>query len=207
MSYGILKSVTNTGSDADLLIKFSTPLSVISNQPAFASDSMSLRRVVSGQQVQRWEIEANLSPSNDSADFLVHSVDKGYSGIVHIRMPQVFRPASQKTPVVALTASAAAVGATTINATGFGTGQNMAKGEFISFGSSPKVYLVTISGTEGSGVGIYPPLVSAVTGGTTINIGDRVTMYARYDTNTQLGIRYSDGIMSDPGSVKFIEAL
>jgi len=113
-----------------------------------------------------------------------------------------------KTPVVPLTTSGALLqGATTLNIAGLSGGQNMAKGEFISFGSFSKVYLVTIPGSVGSGVGIFPPLVDDIPSGTTVNIGDSVTLRAYYDTNVQLGIRYSDGVLSDPGTVRFIEAL
>jgi len=34
-----------------------------------------------------------------------------------------------------------------------------------------------------------------------------VRMSVRYELDTALGITYVDGIMSDPGSVKLIEAL
>ena len=71
MLYGILKDSTNTGLDSQLQCIFNAPLSVISNQPAYVQDMMSLKRVVGSQNVQRWEIEANIQPTNDSANFLV----------------------------------------------------------------------------------------------------------------------------------------
>jgi hypothetical protein len=209
MAYGILSSSTNTGRDSELITRFSTPLSVISNQPAFVSDAASLRRVVSSQNVQRWEIETNLEPTNDSSKFLVHNVRNGYNNIIYIRMPQVYRPASQRLPTtLTLTLSAgAAAGASVINIAGLGS-REMVAGEFITIGTTDKkVYLVTDAGSSGTGVGIFPPLNSAKSSGNAVNYGSKVTMQARYDPTMSLGIKYSDGILSDPGSIKLVEAV
>lgn len=207
--YGILHSVTNTGLDSEIRVPFSTPLAVNSNQPVFTSDTASLRRIVVSQRVQRWEIEAAMVPTNNSAEFLVHSVLNGYSEVFYVRMPQVYRDASLKTPAgrtLTLTSSAA-INATTVNISGLSAGEEMALGEFITFSGDTKVYIVTHTGSNGSGVGIFPALRAGRTSGTGIKYGDKVTMQGRYDSNTQLGIKYIDGVLSDPGTVKIIEAI
>ena len=208
MKYGILKSSTNTGADSELSSVFAAPLSIVSNQPAFVSDTASLRRVVSTQGVQRWEIEAALVPTNDSANYLAHSVLNGYNQVIYVRMPQVYRPARlmlNEIYSLRLTANAA-VGSTTISMDGMGADQ-IPLGEFINIGNDPKVYVVTNSGINGVGVQIHPPLLSAKVINDTVKFGTKVTMRARYDLNTQLGIAFTDGILADPGSVKLIEAI
>jgi hypothetical protein len=206
--YGILRTSTNTGSDAEILIQFVAPLTVISNQPVFASDALSLRRVVSSQSVQRWEIEANLMPSNDSASFLAHSVLKGYSAVFQLRMPQVYRPAALKTPTggTIQVSGGLAAGATNMNVVGLGGGE-VAIGEFFQFTGINKVFLVTDGGTAGVGVGFYPPVPESVSTLTTLIFGDKVTCHVRYDTDNILGITYTDGIVSDPGRARFIEVI
>jgi hypothetical protein len=89
MLYGILKTATNTGADNELHSVFSAPLTITSNQPSYIQDSMNLKRFASSQGIQRWELEANIAPSNNSSNFLVHSVLNGSNTVIYVRMPQV----------------------------------------------------------------------------------------------------------------------
>jgi hypothetical protein len=195
MKYGILSSQINTGLDSELECVFVAPLSIISNQPAYVQDMLNLRRSASSQNVQRWEIESNIEPTNNSANALVHSVMNGYDNVFYVRMPQVYG--------IALTASGsvrdtAIVGADTISLNGAGC----KKGEFIQFTGDNKVYLVV---EGGSTIKIHPPLLRQATAGTLLITGGKVTMRARYDSDVRLGITYVDGILSDPGSIKLVE--
>lgn len=203
--YGVLKSSTNTGLDSELQYIFATPLSIKSNQPAFISDTMSLKRKVNSQKVQRWEISAEIVPTNDSPNFLVHSVVNGYTDIFYIRMPQVYSPNKLPQNLDLRMSATKLAGTNSINLTGAGTID--LTGQFISFSGNSKVYLIVSKGVNGVGVGITPPLLSNIATTTIILSGDNVTMRARYDEDTQLGITYVDGIMSSPGTINFIEAL
>jgi hypothetical protein len=255
--YGILSSATNTGLDTEIECVFSTPLSIVSNQPAYVQDSMNLKRKASSQNVQRWEIEANLAPSVGDPKAMVHALLNGYDSIIYVRMPQLYGLKLTQTAgstvnagsfvvgraytiAVAGTTSFTAIGAanntvgTSFVATGVGSGTGSATannivvaanvaanlntvnatgvdklviGEFIRFSSDSKVYLVVASGSGGSNIKIKPPLRNALTSGATITVGNSVTMQARYDSTVSLGISYTDGVMSDPGSVKLVEAL
>jgi hypothetical protein len=207
--YGILRSSTNTGVDSELLAVFAAPLTVISNQPAFVSDAVSLGRVVTSQGVQRWEVEANLSPTSDPAAIMAHNVSNGYASKFYIRMPQPYRGAASKSPVgvTIQTSGGLSAGATNMNLIIGGGGGEIAIGEFFQFTGHNKVHVVTNTGTAGTAVGFYPPCRASVTTGTSVIFGDRVTMHARYDTNTSLGIKYVDGVQTDPGSFRFIEEL
>jgi hypothetical protein len=205
--YGILHSNVNTGHPSELKIGFVAPLTIQSNQPAIVTDSLSLRRRVSYQKVQRWEITTNLDPENTTANYLVHSVRNGYTEIFYIRMPQVFRFYNNMPKNLSLVlASSAQAGDTSINISGLGLNE-MNEGEFINLYGDSKVYLVVKAGSGGAGVEIYPPLMSSKAAGLPILYGDTVTMAARYNSDVILGIKYTDGVLSDPGSVKLIEAL
>jgi hypothetical protein len=201
MIYGILKNSTNTGLDSEIASVFIVPLRVTSNQPDYVQDAINLKRKASSQNVQRWEIEASIAQVLGDPTMLVHGVLNGHHQVFPIRMPQV---ALLKTTTNTVTLAADIVaGCTTLNIVG---ADSLVAGEFFNLGSDPKVYLVTDGGSGGAGVMFEPRLRKNALAGTAFTLG-AVTMQARYDTNTQLGILYNDGILSDPGSITFVEDL
>jgi hypothetical protein len=186
-------------------VKFVAPISIVSNQPAFATDSISLKRHTASQNAQRWEITTNLMPSNGDADFLVHSVVNGHDTVFQIEMPQVFRRARATTATSAVVSETVAAGAKVVQTS---TNGDIAKGEFVQFENHSKVYLLRVAAFPGdTTLSISPELRSAVPEGTRVLFGKDVRMNVTYELDTALGITYVDGIMSDPGSVKLIEAL
>lgn len=206
--YGILKSSTNTGSDNELLCHFVAPLSVISNDPSFNADTLSLRSLSVSQGVQRWEITANINPENNSGNFFLHNIRNGKSNPFYVRMPQVYRPDSAKTPKnrTILTDGVISSGATTFNVDGL-SGANLAEGEFVAFSGHDKVYLIIDSGTNGVGVQVYPAIVDNIADNTQLLYGEQVSLKVKYSPDLIMGIKYVDGILSDPGSITLIEKL
>lgn len=194
----------------NLIIKFVAPISVKSNQPVFVSDTLALRRQTVSHNAQRWEIQAQLEPSNSSADFLVHSVVNGYNTTITIRMPQVYRlqKDDETTATSCVTTGVAAVNSSLVPVSILKGTDNaiLKKGEFIQFTGHDKVYLVTEDAVTGN-VKIFPALRAQVNSDTAVLFGENVKLRAKYDTDTMLGITYKDGILSDPGSITFIEAL
>jgi len=190
------------------IIRFAAPMSINSNQPVFISDSINLKRYTASMGVQRWEIETNVEPSSSSADYLIHSVSNGYSEIFNIEMPQFYRSSGYTTGTILASATAGTyyirVGSVT----------NIAKGDFVSFANYNKVYLVTAISTLGGNASypgvyaltVFPRIMSEVSNGI-LNYGNNVIMKARYDTDSMIGIKYTDGILSDPGTIKLVEAL
>ena len=202
MAAGILKSITNTGSDAELASVFIAPLAVVNNAPSFAQDSMNLRRRASSQGVQRWEITANLAPTSGDASFLLHSVQYGHYGVFYARMPQVSRMKCS-TGNIQVDGSYLP-GDDTFNFTGT---SKLIPGEFINIGEDPKVYIVTDSGNGGIGAKVFPPFRTSIPDNAVLKTDKNVTMSVRFNTDVQLGISYSDGVLSDPGTISLIEAL
>lgn len=196
--------------NGEVISKFVTPMSVTSNQPVFVADTLSLARQVVSREVQRWEITTNLEPSNKSPDLLIHSVINGYNNVFDILMPQVYKPnfIDNRTRVIKpLEAKAAGVNTFSTSATAISS--RLSKGEFINFANHNKVYLVTNIVTEGTVdyITIFPKLINSIPSSTSIKYGNSVILKARYDTGTMLGITYVDGVLSDMGTVTFIEAL
>jgi hypothetical protein len=198
--YGILKSAVNTGLDSELQCAFSTPLSVISNQPSYVQDMMSLKRKTNSQNVQRWEIEANLEPTNDSANHLVHSVVNGHNTPISVRMPQVYGISSTAHLPSQVVGTVNQGSDTLVLAGGLPI-----VGEFIQFTGDTKVYLTIESSVDT--IRVLPQLRQTVPDTTLLIKGANVTLRAYYDATVRLGITYIDGVLSDPGSVTLIEAL
>jgi hypothetical protein len=203
--YGLLINETNTGADSEILVPFSAPLSIISNQPAFASDTLNLKRKIKSQNVQRWEIETNLVPTNNSTALMIHNVINGVANIFNIRMPQIFGkyklPAGLPLSTVGFTSKLSS----SVMLTGHGA-NILPIGDFITFDGHNKVYLIT-KDLGANIVEISPPLLTDIFADTSVSYGDSVTMKARYDSSTILGIKFVDGVLADNGSTVFLEAL
>ena len=126
-----------------LITRFVAPMEVRSNQPVFVSDTISLKRQVVSQGVQRWEITTNVEPSNYSADLLIHSVTNGYDQVIDIRMPQVFRRNGVRSTGDGYTrcASFAVAGAGTVSLTD-NADSTIYKGEFIKFANRYPIFFI-----------------------------------------------------------------
>lgn len=184
-----------------------TPMSVISNRPVFASDTLSLKRRTGTQGgVQRWEIQTNVEPLVGSADLMVNMIVAGDSGIVEVEMPQLYRR-SGGTNITAMVPTVAAVrGANSVQVTL--TGTRVSKGEFIRFSNHTKVYMVTADRVGSGPLGLFPALTADIATTDSIFFGNtNVIMKARYDSSTVKGMIYTDGILQDPGQITLIEAI
>jgi hypothetical protein len=188
------------------------PLSVVSNAPKFASDTLSLKRKMAAQgSIQRWEISTRLEPAVGDASLMVHMIINDSDQIFDVEMPQVYRPSNASNGTNApsnLSASnSPAIGSSSVTVTN-NSGTRVAAGEFITFANHTKVYMVTALRTGNGSMTFYPPLMADVPSGTVINTGPvNVVMKARYDLDVVKGMIYTDGILQDMGTVRLIEAL
>jgi hypothetical protein len=190
-----------------IIARFVAPMTIISNQPVFVSDSISLKRQTRTQKTQRWEISTSIEPSNNSADLLMNAVLSNYSSIVAIQMPQIFRIYGGGT-----TSTSAIQVDGNINA-GFSflniknNNGFLPKGEFIQFSNHDKIYILKKS-IQGNGqIEFFPELKVPLINNTFIKYGKNVILKARYDTDSLTGITYTDGVLADIGTVNFVEAI
>lgn len=192
-------------SNGVLIKKFVAPISIISNQPVFVADSISLRRTTNSQNAQRWEIQTRVEPSTRDAEMLLHTVINGKSNIITIQMPQILRSSPNTTTTTSTVLAQGAVAGSSAIIVSNNNGQ-IAKGEFIQFSNHSKVYLVTQNLNLNGVLNIFPALRQNIIDGTVIAYGNAVNMQGYYGTETTLGIVFEDGIISDPGTVSIIEA-
>ena len=208
--YGILKGKTNTGLESELACVFVAPMSINSNQPAYAADTINLRRKTMQTNLQRWELETGVFGGELPVDLLVHSVINGYSTTFFVRMPQLFRNTRIADDINYYANVSYAQGVKDNIYIDGGRNTQLPKGEFIRFRGHSKVYLITSSSLDENGlsnISIHPALVGDVDAAESLFYGAGVTMHAKYDTDTRLGISFRDGILSDISTAKIVEVL
>jgi len=206
MLAGILNGSTNTGLDSELSSLFVAPMTLRSNQPVAASDSLNLKRITSDHIAQRWEIDANVMPTNESPQHLINSLMFGYTKRFYVRPPQAFRfssDGSSGSPKLSVEAGANA------KSISF-SGGVLVPGELVNIGD-PKVTgdykLYVILSVSGSVAEIAPPLRKATPVNSEIMIGAKATMRVMFDNTSLVGMVYTDGVLLDPGTITLIEAL
>jgi hypothetical protein len=187
------------------------PLTIVSNEPVFSSDTISLKQQRASQGAQRWELSFQIQTRDIEEDYFVAMVT-GINDAKSMVMPQLLAVDNKVTVTRQGVSAAAAANAFSVNIN-FNESAFLPKGSFISFANHSKLYMVTanIQTTESNvAVPIYPSLRSAVTSGTAVfNPGSTIKPSLQYyrDLETLQGITYEDGVLVNPGTIKLIEAL
>jgi hypothetical protein len=212
--YGVLTSSDprsgNTGLESELSSVFSAPLSIDSNQVAFETDTVTLKRRARRSEPQRWEIDTAISRLGPSTNYLVQSVVCGNTEQFFVRMPQPPETfymqegiaAKANADYGAMSENVGVVHASLFN-------NPIPRGMFVQFAGHTKVYMVresTVSGTTNT-LRLFPKLVKPVAFNEQIYYGARVSMSAMYASGTKIGITYDDGILANVTGVKIVERL
>lgn len=201
--FGIFKAGYQwPGADSDLAVVFATPLTIRSNQPILSGDTVSLRRKTMSQRAQRWEISAQVCPTVGSSDYLVHAITYGHSDTFEVRMPQI--PKTLYSNAILTVTNDLIKGDISCQYTRDTFG-DLLPGEFIQFDSMGKVYMVVSVDTATREFTIFPPLLGAIPAGTAIFHGSSVTLYAKLELDTLIGMTFIDGLLMDPGTINLIE--
>jgi len=194
--------------NGSVIAQFAAPLTVTSNEPVFIGDAQSLKRAVFKRPAQRWEITTNLSPLSTTADELFSwMVMRGHHSIVQVIMPQntgVVAKRSYTSTPFDLKGSA---GVTDSSITLLFNNLTIPQGTFIRTESHTKIYMVTetLYPNELS-LKIFPNIRKDFTN-SGLQIADDVIGNFYFDTDTVIGMSYTDGILMDNGTIKLIEAL
>ena len=194
--------------------QYSTPLTVSSNQPEVVTDTLSLRRVVSTTDAQRWELQIPLAPDSGGVGNLVNTVQvhrevNGGHTAFPIAMPQPQNTDVTATAAIAI-AGPASAGDNTVTVGGTAA-WSIPAGRFITFGTSGKVYRVTQTATSAgiqnvATLNIFPALITDVTNGIVVT-HDGVNMQARHNVSGGLvSYTLTSGII-DRLTIGVIEAL
>lgn len=191
----------------EVIARFTTPLTINSNQPVFVSDTLSLKRQITIQSAQRWEISTGLEPLNTTANELfVNLVTKGYHQPVKVLFPQNFSVWNKNTspegtgiPLPYASGSIYSNQITVTENTGL-----IPAGTFLKFANHSKIYMTTADLFGNGTVTLFPNLRTSISN---IHFNRVFISDFLYDTDVISGMVYSDGILMDTGTVRLIERL
>jgi len=188
------------------------PITISSNEPHFDMTTVSLKTQRASQDHQRWELSFNVLSDQDKAAELFLSTIVNFDTSDIMIMPQLVKEGNNNSLSNTTVGSTTAAGASSIeidnssNVTG-----SLPKGSFIKFSNHSKVYITTndlsLEGTSNQTLNFYPNLISAVPNLTALNTGDSCVISYFKSIDNQMGITYTDGILSNIGTVNLIEAL
>ena len=211
--YGILNSIVNTGSNAELLCSFTAPLSIINNAPSADGDTMSLKRRGAATGYQRWEIECGFFPK-DTRRIYAHMLKNGTHTTFYCRMPQVYSDTINTDGIAVKHTNQLIPGNSFAKLQGvLGAGAVLDYdwvGSFINFAGHSKVY--SIIGAEWNAdtstldVEVFPPFVEEVVAGSEIRHGSSVTMKSKYIDNKS-SVKYVDGVLAEFSAIRIVEDL
>lgn len=186
------------------------PFRITSNEPAFSSDTITLKTRRVRQGAQRWELEFGVTMT-DASNFLADTVSSFHDSVT-MEMPQLNsrgETISQGTSTSSVSTSGTH-SANDSTVTLSGANGTIKKGRFIKFSNHNKIYLV-IADYSGTGdINIYPSLRASVPAATSVQYRDTVdsiTFTAYRDIANINGILFTDGVLSEAGTINLIEAL
>lgn len=188
------------------------PFTVVSNKPVFASDTVSLKHVRSQQSAQRWELSFSTISKENSANSLLSVLNEmdNRNTMIMPQLPEVNKLNTlQGAITVNLSANQNSESITLSNISSLGF---LPKGSFINFSNHDKVYITKNDlNFDNSGtpvvLNIYPKLVSNVPLGNSLLFGNNCIFSYYRDINNIQGITFSDGLLSNQGTITLIEAL
>ncbi len=191
---------------SQIVAKFAAPLSVVSNVPVAITQSASLKIHAQRYSTQRWEISANLEPLSFGAEMLMALlVTKGHFSPVDVVMPQNYGVIKRRTSTATVTATGN-IGDSNVVISG--NAGLIPLGTFVKFSNHNKAYMVTGDRDGNGAMGIFPTLrTSLFPGSITMKHRDDVIVKFMMDTDTVIGMAYTDGILMDLGTVKLLEDL
>lgn len=181
------------------------PLKITSNEPVFEMTTVSLKTQRASQGAQRWELSfATATSAATEADAILGAIS-GITVADTMTMPQLPSVGAANTIGVSRAISSASAGASSVNLNNNGF---MSKGTFVKFSNHDKIYMVTADHSAGvSPVSIYPTLRVAVTGTDTLKTGSSAVLTYYRSIDNAMGITFTDGLLSNAGSINLIEAL
>jgi hypothetical protein len=192
--------------------KILAPFTITSNEPMFDVDTVSLRKQRTSQGVQRWEISFNIQGEFDTADDLFVASVVDFDNVKTMIMPQL--------PVVAkrhnmntspLVATAAGAGSEYVYIDSAIVDGLLPKGAFIKFSNHDKIYVVrqdvSFDGLADKYIHIYPSLSKNVNTSTSLLTGNNCVLTYYRDIDNAQGITFTDGVLSNAGTINLVEAL
>lgn len=187
------------------------PFTIVSNEPMFEVDTVSLKKQRTTQDAQRWEMSFQVINADNPTDLLLSTL-VDFDQTSTMIMPQlkaVYEATTANNNPITVGDKASGLNSIVLDHTH--TTGLLPKGSFVKFSNHDKVYVITANVDLDSNVNvtasIYPSLVAAVPNGSYMQILDNCVITYFRDISDLRGITFSDGILSDLGTVNIVEAL
>lgn len=176
------------------------PVSVETDELMFVNDSLSLKQDRISGASQRWLVSFGVVPTisfNPLATLL-----RGSTSSFTFNFPQFTRD------LVSLTTAITVASAVYSNTVTIGTtpALGVTVGRMVKFSNHNKLYMVIAKPTATT-LTVYPRLTAALTTSQTMAYGSNVPMTAYISPDQIRGLTFSDGLLEDYGTMKFVEAL
>jgi len=188
------------------------PLSIISNEPMFDIDSVSLKKQRASQGAQRWELAFGVIGEPDTQVDLFLSAAVGIETATTMIMPQLNKVNDRSTLDSTSTTlfGSTVAGSSIVNVDASATTGLLPKGSFIKFSNHDKLYVVTADAnftTGSTAVSIYPTLKTTVAAADFMRTDAECTLTYLRSIDSATGITFTDGVLSSIGTVELIEVV
>jgi hypothetical protein len=188
------------------------PLTITSNEPLYEVDTVSLKKQRANQGIQRWELSFNtIGTSETQVDIFLGSAADNYTvqTMIMPQLPEVAAKTTVSSSSFALPGLVSA-GVTSMTITSGNNIGLLPKGSFFKFSNHDKIYVTTsdttISGVT-STVDFYPKLRMDVGSLHAFQCKELALLSFYRDIGNQTGITFTDGVLSNAGTISVIEAL
>lgn len=188
------------------------PLTITSNEPMFDADTVSLRKQRASQNVQRWEMSFSTVGEPDTQVDMFLGAIINFDNADTMIMPQLPSVSSKTTATTETPAvfTGGASGITSVTLESNAVAGLIPRGTFFKFSNHGKIYVTTNDASlDGADpvVSFHPELRTAVDSNHTMNIGSAAIISYYQDIDNQTGITFTDGVLSNAGTITVIEAL
>ena len=192
------------------------PVTIVSNQPVFDVNTVSLKKQRASQGSQRWELSFRvLGTSSTESELFLETVDEisDIHTMIMPQLPSISGNASSVITTIPQTQGANASGDSSIvldnNSNNSGI---LKKGNFIKFSNHDKVYVLTndlnfSSSATSLTANIYPDLQKAVPQNINFLTGATCLLTYCRSVDNLIGLTFTDGILSDMGTINLEESL
>ena len=193
------------------------PFSIYSNEPHFDMTTISLRTVRYSQGHQRWEMNFRLQgEASTEVDLLLGAIENldSTETMIMPQLPSVLARDTTSYPTLDDTifiSVAANAGDTFVFADVSFSDGLLPRGTFFKFDNHDKIYITTADTNLSSGADValnfYPKLRVDVSNVNRIKTGDEALFTHYRAINNQPGITFTDGVLTDIGSITLVEAV
>lgn len=190
------------------------PVRILSEEPVFSSETISLKRQMVSQGAQRWVLEFGLAPGVAAA--VMAQIVSAKTSTHTLEMPQIYEGSvstTDLTGVIDVQTGGASVSDTTISldTESSKTGLTLGAGRFVKFANHDKIYMVkadaTVDGVDQIDVEIFPALEAEVPANTVMYYEQNVTFTGRLDPIDMFGITFNDGVVGRIDKITLTEAV